>query len=80
MKEDSSVKEVEEIDDDDDNEEEGCVASINDHLLSGMMPDAAVIHAIRKKRERARELGVPSVDYLPLEKDGKKLVIIQRKT
>ncbi len=46
------------------------VASIGRHLETGMVPDAAMIHAIRKKRELAREMGVASVEYLPLSSRG----------
>lgn len=51
---------------DDEVEEEG-VASVGHHLQSGMIPDATMIHAIRKKREMVREMGVASVDYIPLD-------------
>lgn len=33
-------------------------------LESGQIPDAAMIHAVRKRRQRARELGG---DYIPVE-------------
>ena len=47
------------------------MVSISGQLHQGMVPDATMIHAIRKKREMARKLGVESVEYLPLEKGGK---------
>ena len=69
-----AIRTAMETEDSDDDNEEG-VVSINDHLHSGIVPDATMIHAIRKKREKARELGISSVDYLPLEKDGEKSAI-----
>lgn len=36
---------------------------------SGIIPDAAMIHAARKRRQRARELGG---DYVPIEQAEKK--------
>ena len=61
------MEEEEEEDDED--------VSISARLHAGMVPDATMIHSIKKKRELARNLGVDSVDYLPLEKGGKKYVI-----
>lgn len=34
------------------------------YRLGGCIPDAAMIHAARKRRQKARELGT---DYIPLE-------------
>lgn len=38
-------------------------------LESGQIPDAAMIHAARKRRQRARELGG---DYIPIEEKEEK--------
>ena len=48
-------------------EEETREVPLVERLSTGYLPDATMIHAIRKKREMARKLGV---DYLPL--DGSK--------
>ena len=55
---------------DNDSDSDVGVASIGRHLETGVVPDAAMIHAIRKKRELAREMGVASVEYLPLSSRG----------
>ena len=53
-------------------EEEEQDLSVIEQLHVGVVPDAKMIHAIRKKRELARKMGVASVDYLPLEQETKK--------
>lgn len=53
-------------------EEEEQDLSVIEQLHVGVVPDARMIHAIRKKRELARKMGVVSVDYLPLEQETKK--------
>ena len=53
-------------------EEEEQDTSVIEQLHVGVVPDAKMIHAIRKKRELARKMGVASVDYLPLEQETKK--------
>lgn len=37
---------------------------IKNKLPGGCIPDAAMIHAARKRRQKARELGT---DYIPIE-------------
>lgn len=37
---------------------------MNNIVLGGCIPDAAMIHAARKCRQKARELGT---DYIPIE-------------
>lgn len=49
-----------------DSEEEGPTFSLAHRLSEGFIPDAATIHAARKKREMARKFGGPSADYLSL--------------
>lgn len=64
------MREGEEMEEDaSEEEEDGFLAR---HLSQGLVPDATMIHAIRKKREMARKMGVESVDYLPLKMGGKK--------
>lgn len=38
------------------------------NIVGGKIPDAATIHAARKKRQRARELGA---DYIPVDVNQK---------
>lgn len=39
-------------------------------LQQGKIPDAAMIHAARKRRQRARELGTGGAEYVPLPGGG----------
>ena len=44
------------------------VVPLGERLNAGYLPDASMIHAIRKRREMARKLGV---DYLPLDSSNR---------
>lgn len=55
-----------------DEESDGTPAPLLGKRLSeGFIPDAATIHAVRKKRERARQLGGRGAEYIPLEESRK---------
>ena len=70
MQSEESIIEEEEMEQDASEEDEETVLAR--HLSQGLVPDATMIHAVRKKREMARKLGVESVDYLPLKLGGKR--------
>ena len=48
--------------------EEEEIVPLGERLNAGYLPDASTIHAIRKRREMARKLGV---DYLPLDSSNR---------
>lgn len=51
--------------------EESSAPLLGQRLSEGFIPDAATIHAVRKKRERARQLRVQGTEYIPLEESRK---------
>ena len=60
----------------DDNEEDDDIEEMDETqrsvklmLRSGVIPDSTMIHAARKRRQMAREMGVPG-DFLPLDNTG----------
>ena len=74
-KEEDDASDLEIIDGHEDDEEDE-VAEMDDTqrsvklmLRSGVIPDSTMIHAARKRRQMAREMGVPG-DYVPLNNAG----------
>ncbi len=55
---------------DEDSEGEGPTFSLAHRLSEGFIPDAATIHAARKKREMARKSGRQGTDFLSLDSRG----------
>ena len=51
--------------------EDNLAPPLGQRLSEGFIPDAATIHAVRKRRERARQLGVQGTEYIPLEESRK---------
>ncbi len=59
-------------------EGEGPAFSLSHRLSEGFIPDAATIHAVRKKREMARKHGSRDTDFLSLNTNGKKEVKVAK--
>ena len=55
---------------DEGSEDEGPTVSLSHRLSEGFIPDAATIHAARKKREMARKLGSQPAEFLSLNSNG----------
>lgn len=51
--------------------EDDTSSSLTHRLSAGYIPDATTIHAVRKRRELARQKGGRSADYIPLENTQK---------